>query len=112
MLPSGEAVLTDEGGDPLRSSMSPLECEDLDNIFSKLLDYGVAFIHTIKEQPWGQRVFRFFDPDNHIVEIGEPMSVVIRRYLKEGASETEVAKRTSMPIEEVLNIQSEIDKNS
>ncbi|AJY47264.1 VOC family protein [Martelella endophytica] len=30
-------------------------------------------IHPIETQAWGQRVFRFHDPDGHIVEIGEPM---------------------------------------
>ncbi|MFC1866325.1 VOC family protein [Chloroflexota bacterium] len=87
------------------------ECDDLDGIFSQLVDQKVVFIHTVKEQPWGQRVFRFYDPDNHIVEIGEPMPIVIRRFLTAGASETEVAKRTSMPIVEIVKIKSEIDNN-
>jgi hypothetical protein len=33
----------------------------------------VELIHPILQQAWGQRVFRFYDPDRHIVEIGEPM---------------------------------------
>lgn len=44
------------------------ECENLGDVFSRLHDSGVVFIHPIKEQPWGQRVFRAYDPDNHIVE--------------------------------------------
>ncbi len=86
------------------------ESESLEEVFVKLEDYGVKFIHTIREQPWGQRVLRFYDPDDHIVEIGEPMSAVIRRYLKQGASEAEVASRTSMPIEEIAKIRVELDK--
>ena len=86
------------------------ECDFLDDVFNKLMESGITFIHTMKEQPWGQRVFRFYDPDHHIVEIGEPMSAVIRRYLKQGIPDTEVASRTSMPIEEVAKIESEIDK--
>ena len=88
------------------------ECDELDHILLKLVDSEVTLIHTIKEQPWGQRVFRFYDPDNHIVEIGEPMSIVIKRLLETGFSEAEVAKRTSMPMAEVAIIQSEIDKRS
>ena len=84
------------------------ECEELDSIFSSLTEYGVTFVHTIREQPWGQRVCRFYDPDNHIIEIGEPMSAVIKRYLKEGIPVPEVAQRTYMPLAEVLRIQSEI----
>jgi len=81
------------------------ECDYLDDIFDELMKAGIKFVHTIKEQPWGQRVFRFYDPDCHIIEIGEPMSVVIERYLKQGLSEAEVADRTSMPIEEIINIK-------
>jgi len=86
------------------------ECDCIDEVFEELMNSGVTFIHTIKEQPWGQRVFRFYDPDYHIVEIGEPMSAVIERYLKQGVLEAEVADRTSMPIEEVIKIKSELDK--
>ncbi|MDX9802546.1 MAG: hypothetical protein RBS96_00715, partial [Dehalococcoidales bacterium] len=59
--------------------------------------------------PWGQRAIRFYDPDNHIIEIGEPMPAVIRRLLKSGISEEEVAKRTSMPLEEIVKINSGAD---
>jgi uncharacterized glyoxalase superfamily protein PhnB len=77
------------------------ESDELDEVFTRLVNYGVTFIHPIKEQPWGQRVFRFYDPDSHIVEIGEPMSNVITRYLKNGVPAEEVARRTFMPLEEV-----------
>lgn len=30
-------------------------------------------VHPIEAQTWGQRVFRCYDPDGHIVEVGEPM---------------------------------------
>lgn len=48
------------------------ESDDLNTIYDKLVKNGVPMIHPIKEQPWGQKVFRFYDPDGHIVEIGEP----------------------------------------
>ena len=47
------------------------ESDDLEGMFSKLKDH-VELIHPIQEQAWGQRVFRFYDPDGHLVEIGEP----------------------------------------
>jgi hypothetical protein len=58
----------------------------------------------LREQPWGQRVFRVYDPDGHIVEIGEPMPVVIQRFLAQGMSAEEAAERTSMPLEIVQKI--------
>lgn len=48
------------------------ECDDLNMIYNKLVSNGVPMIHPIKEQAWGQKVFRCYDPDGHIVEIGEP----------------------------------------
>lgn len=51
------------------------ESNDLETVYAKLLANGVPMIHSIKEQSWGQKVFRFYDPDGHIVEIGEPSFV-------------------------------------
>jgi len=47
------------------------EDEDIDATFERIAD-RVALIHEVRRQFWGQRVFRFFDPDGHIVEVGEP----------------------------------------
>ncbi|AFL50825.1 catechol 2,3-dioxygenase-like lactoylglutathione lyase family enzyme [Sinorhizobium fredii] len=47
------------------------EDEDIDTAFKRIAD-RVDLIHEVRQQSWGQRVFRFFDPDGHIVEIGEP----------------------------------------
>ncbi|HNX60309.1 MAG TPA: VOC family protein [Spirochaetota bacterium] len=35
----------------------------------------VKIIHPIETQAWGQKVFRFYDPDRHMVEFGEPFRV-------------------------------------
>ncbi len=48
------------------------ENEDLDAAFNRIAEH-VDLIHEVRRQFWGQRVFRFFDPDGHIIEIGEPM---------------------------------------
>lgn len=49
------------------------ETDDIEKHYSIVEKSGTKIIHGIKEQHWGQKVFRFYDPDNHIVEIGEPM---------------------------------------
>lgn len=51
------------------------ETNQLDNCFNKIAKLGVKFIHGIEKQAWGQKVFRFKDPDGHIVEVGEPFRV-------------------------------------
>jgi uncharacterized glyoxalase superfamily protein PhnB len=76
------------------------EEEDLESFLQKLEDFGIVeYMHGLKEQTWGQRVIRFYDPDKHIVEVGEPMESVVKRFLNEGLSVEETAKRTSMPEE-------------
>jgi catechol 2,3-dioxygenase-like lactoylglutathione lyase family enzyme len=51
------------------------ESDELDMAYQRLIDFNVEIIHPIEKQSWGQRVFRFYDPDHHIVEIGEPSFV-------------------------------------
>ncbi len=80
------------------------ETAALDEVFAKVKEAGVEFIHTMVEQPWGQRVARFYDLDGHIIEIGEPMNCVIERMHKEGLSAEEITKRTFMPLEIVNQI--------
>lgn len=76
------------------------EEEDLDSFLQKLktIDF-IEYVHELKEQPWGQRVIRFYDPDMHIIEVGEPMESVVKRLLSEGSSIEETSKRTLMPEE-------------
>ena len=49
-------------------------------------------------------MFRIYDPDEHIVEIGEPIPVFVSRFLAQGMSLEEVATRTSVPKEAVEKI--------
>ncbi len=49
------------------------ETDDLEAAFRAVEGAGAEVIHPIETQEWGQRVFRFHDPDGHIVEIGDPM---------------------------------------
>lgn len=48
-----------------------LESDDLDASFAEVRASGASIVHGIVRQPWGQKVFRFQDPDGHLVEIGE-----------------------------------------
>lgn len=76
------------------------EEEDLDDFLQKLKGIeSIEYVHGIKEQPWGQRVLRFYDPDMHIIEVGEPMESVVKRFLSKGVSVEETVKRTLMPEE-------------
>jgi len=75
------------------------ECDDLD-IFAKRLagDQSIQYVHPLKEHAWRQRVLRIYDPDHHIIEIGETMTTVFKRVLAEGHSLEETAKITQFPV--------------
>jgi len=76
------------------------EEEDFDAFIAHLDACGdIRYLHRAKEYPWGQRVVRFYDPDGHIIEVGESMESVFRRFAAEGMSVAEVAERTMHPVE-------------
>ena len=75
------------------------ENDEIEKIFLALKEKKIKLVHNIQTQPWGQKVFRFFDPDGHVVEIGEPMHVVIKRFHEEGMSVEEIHSKSFMPIE-------------
>lgn len=56
------------------------------------------YVHPIMEHSWGQRVVRFYDPDKHIIEVGENMKVVCKRFLDSGMTPEQVAKRMDVPM--------------
>ena len=75
------------------------ESNDLDNLYKLLVKDEIRIIHSIREQPWGQRVFRVYDPDNHIIEFAESMASVVLRLDMKGFSLEEIAKKSLMPME-------------
>jgi len=58
-------------------------------------------IHKIETQPWTQRVVRFYDPDDNIIEIGENMEFVVKRLKKQNYSDEEISNKTYFPIETI-----------
>ncbi|HEX2908611.1 MAG TPA: VOC family protein [Phototrophicaceae bacterium] len=74
------------------------EFDDLDTAHEFLLAQGVKIVHPIMEQPWAQRVLRVYDPDGHVVELGEPMAAMVRRLAAAGLSNEAINERTMMPI--------------
>ena len=76
------------------------EVEDFDGFLKKLEAYeGVKYLHQQKKYEWQQRVVRVFDPDDHIIEIGESMEAIAKRYLSEGYSIEETAKIIMHPVQ-------------
>lgn len=74
------------------------------DLFLKKLEnssYKIEYINKCIEHDWGQRVIRIYDPDRHIIEIGEAMDFVARRFLKEGMSPEETAAKTQLPLDRI-----------
>ncbi|MDR2914447.1 MAG: glyoxalase/bleomycin resistance/dioxygenase family protein [Tannerella sp.] len=85
------------------------ETEDLDNVYKTLKDNNIKFLHEVNVELWGQRTIRFYDPDGHLVEVGEAMHVFIRRIYKEENYDIEAtAKRAYTPVDilkQILQVQ-------
>ena len=54
---------------------------------------GIELVHPVKEHSWGQRAVRFYDPDGHIIEVGENITAVARRFENTGMTVKEIATR-------------------
>ena len=75
------------------------EADDIDGFRGHLESFEIHFVHPLFEHPWGQRVIRFYDPDGHVIEVGEKMDAVILRFMKQGLSAEETATRMDVPLD-------------
>ena len=74
------------------------EEDDFDSFIQRLKIFKIEFVHPVKEHSWGQRVVRFYDPDKHIVEVGENLKSVCRRFLESGMTPEQTAERMDVPL--------------
>lgn len=72
------------------------EYDDLEQLENKLEKEKVEFIHQVKEQPWRQKVLRFYDIDKNIIEVGESLEHLVYRLWNEGKSYEEIGEVTDM----------------
>ncbi len=85
------------------------EVDDFDEFIDKLSKRNnIQYVHPPKRYDWQQRVIRIYDPDFHIIEIGESMAFIAKRYLKQGLSVEETSKLIQHPIEFVEYCKKEI----
>jgi len=80
------------------------ESGTIDEMYAAVRSAGTPMVHGIREQPWGQRVFRFHDPDKIVIEIGEPMDALVLRLKQEGMTDEEIEKKTTLPLEIVKTL--------
>jgi len=76
------------------------EVDDFDAFLERLSSFpDVELVHPPKKYHWQQRVARIYDPDGHMIEIGESMAVIARRFLNDGKTLEETAQIIMHPIE-------------
>jgi catechol 2,3-dioxygenase-like lactoylglutathione lyase family enzyme len=101
-IQEGFAELLDLPADSVTSKPHNMElyfeAEDFDAFMNRLGSYEVQYVHPPKKYPWQQRVVRIYDPDGHIIEIGEAMAVIARRYIAEGRTLEETAEIIQHPV--------------
>lgn len=68
-----------------------------EKIIEQLEQHQIKLVHDLREQPWRQRVVRFYDPDQNIIEVGESMEHVCFRLQTEGKKIEEIEAITMMP---------------
>jgi len=76
------------------------EEEHFDNFVKKAKSRSdIIYIQYLVEHSWGQRVTRFYDPDKHIIEVGESMKSVIKRLLHQGLTIEEAVQKSQHTLE-------------
>ena len=75
------------------------EEEDMDAFCERLKAFDISYVHELFEHRWGQRVIRFYDPDGHIIEVGESLETVIRRFVDAGLTAEQTAHRMDVPLD-------------
>lgn len=73
-----------------RSGELYFEEDDMDGFLKRLENMDISYVHPLETQPWGQRCIRFYD--RHIIEVGENMVAVTKRFRDSGMSVAEIAK--------------------
>lgn len=81
------------------------EEQDFDGFLNKLKEYPeIEYLGEVIEHSWGQRVIRFYDLDGHLIEVGEDMKMVVKRFLSAGMSMEAVSERMDVSIENLTKL--------
>lgn len=88
------------------------EEDDMDSFCAYLQNFEIEYVHELFEHRWGQRVVRFYDPDKHIIEVGEKLSAVILRFIRQGLTVEATANRMDIPVDYVAACLKECNESN
>jgi hypothetical protein len=77
------------------------ETKDLKIVENEIIKNEFEFLHPIREEPWKQLVFRFYDYDQNIVTIAETMEEATMRLFRENHTIDDIANMTGLHVDEV-----------
>ena len=81
------------------------EEQDFDGFLRRLKEYpDIEYLGEVIEHSWGQRVIRFYDLDGHIIEVGEDMKMVIKRFLASGMTMEEISVKMDASAEDLTKL--------
>ena len=81
------------------------EEQNFDGFLNKLKEYPeIEYLGEVIEHSWGQRVIRFYDLDEHLIEVGEDMQMVVKRFLASGMTMEEVSAKMDVSIEDLTKL--------
>ena len=76
------------------------ETGDFDGFLRRLFETpSVELVHPPLEPRWGPGAARLYDPDRHVIEVGEAISDVCCRFRDSGLDEEGIARRMDVPVE-------------
>ena len=65
---------------------------------------NIIYLGEVKEQSWGQRTIRFYDLDGHLIEVGEDIKMVAKRFLSSGMSIEETSKCMDVSVSDLKKL--------
>lgn len=81
------------------------EAKNFDEFVRRLKSRNdVVLLHDVREHSWGQHVIRFYDLDNHLIEVGESLKAVIEKFQAQGMSTEEIAEKIDVTESDIQRI--------
>ena len=77
------------------------ETDAYEEVYARLLAAGAEFLYEPRTLPWGQRGFRVYDPDGHILDIAETMTACVRRQATEGKTLEQISATSGFSLDVV-----------
>lgn len=68
---------TDDVALPNNAGELYFEEDDMETFCNHLQTFDIHYVHELFEHRWGQRVVRFYDPDKHMIKVGETLDAVV-----------------------------------